>query len=43
MAVEVCSAAAIPGNAGKYISMANGLIVQSAPKMRMIKNRFPLG
>jgi len=23
--------------------MANGLIVQSAPKMRMIKNRFRLG
>jgi hypothetical protein len=43
LAVEVCNAAAIPGNAGKYISMANGLMVESAPKMRIIKIRFWLG
>ena len=39
-AVEVCSAAAISGNAGRYISMENGLIVESAPRIMMIKRRF---
>src|SRR5580658_10216803 len=43
LAVEVCNAAAIPGNAGKYISMANGLMVESAPRMRIIKTRLWLG
>ena len=42
MAVEVCNATAIPGKAGKYISMANGLMVESAPKMRIIRIRFRL-
>jgi hypothetical protein len=41
--VEVCNAAAIPGNAGKYISMANGLIVDSDPRIRIIKVRFRMG
>ena len=40
LAVDVCSDAAISGNAGKYMSMANGLMVESAPKMRMIKYGF---
>ena len=39
-AVDVCSAAAISGNAGKYMSMANGLMVESAPRMIMIKWRL---
>ena len=43
LAVDVCNAAAIPGNAGKYMSMANGLMVESAPRMRIIKTRFWLG
>jgi hypothetical protein len=43
LAVEVCNAAAIPGKAGKYISMANGLIVESAPKIRIIRTRFARG
>jgi hypothetical protein len=43
LAVDVCNAAAIPGNAGKYISMANGPMVERAPKIRMIKNRFRTG
>jgi hypothetical protein len=40
LAVEVCRAAAIPGNAGKYMSMANGLIVESDPRMRIIQKRL---
>src|SRR5580704_7075000 len=43
LAVEVCNATAIPGNAGKYISMAKGLMVERAPRMRMIRIRFGLG
>lgn len=40
LAVDVCKSAAIPGKAGKYISMANGLMVESAPKIMMIKVRL---
>jgi hypothetical protein len=40
--VEVCNAAAISGKAGRYISMANGLMVESAPSMRIMENRFGL-
>ena len=36
-AVDVSKAAAIWGNAGKYMSMANGLMVESAPNMTTIK------
>jgi hypothetical protein len=39
-AVDVCSALAMSGNAGKYISIANGLIVESAPRIIMIKYRL---
>ena len=39
-AVEVCKEAAISGNAGRYISMANGLMVDSEPRIRMIKVRL---
>ena len=42
LAVEVCNAPAISGNAGRYISMANGLMVERAPKIRIMKNRFGL-
>jgi hypothetical protein len=42
-AVFVSSEAAICGNAGRYISMANGLMVESAPRIRMIKVRLCVG
>ena len=31
------------GNAGRYISIANGLMVESAPRMTMIKTRLCVG
>jgi hypothetical protein len=40
LVVDVCSAAAIPGNAGSYMSMANGLIVESDPRIRIIQKRL---
>src|ERR1700722_842345 len=43
LAVEVFNAAAMPGNAGRYISIANGLTVDIAPRMRMMRVRFRLG
>ena len=43
LAVDVCKASAMPGNAGRYMSMANGLMVASAPRMRIIRGRLWLG
>jgi hypothetical protein len=43
LAVEVCNPAAISGKAGKYMSMANGLIVDSEPNIKIIRVRLRMG
>jgi hypothetical protein len=42
-AVDVCRSVAISGNAGRYMSMANGLRVESAPRMMIMRWRFREG
>ena len=34
----LCNAAAIAGNAGRYISIEKGPIAESRPRMRIVKN-----